>query len=379
MEAPRLLPEIEPVGDRIFELAPQEILVLCEQISSVTDYGTNQGKLKAVLDELGIPRIYFMKWLECHSRIKKFAEAGCSTWTERGRMPRANSGDSKNVMRELGVKLKKEKKNGNAPENDSNGENQIPQNESHIEKLTRKRVNGNRRFTIRGIHTILEFLNALPEDEISAFYARHHLNNAQISQFRGRLQRALWKNPDVLEQEEENEIFQKPPEMEEDFFLDPEDPKVEAILAIDLFGPILNSSNGRRKNLSFSETAMVLDHIAGLESEDDRDAVIIFCHHYKIDKQQLERWREAFKRRNIPVKNIFEALLIHGDDENFQPQEDDEFKETNAPPGSIDKLNTFADRLKKGLPLWHIDDRQDFGGFTGGITPQHASKADLIK
>jgi hypothetical protein len=46
---------------------------------------------------------------------------------------------------------------------------------------------------------------------------------------------------------------------------------------------------------------------------------------------------------------------------DFEPQdvEVEEFRATGAMPGTTDKLTVLADRVRKGLPLWHPKDRQD--------------------
>jgi hypothetical protein len=48
---------------------------------------------------------------------------------------------------------------------------------------------------------------------------------------------------------------------------------------------------------------------------------------------------------------------------NFEPTEVDsrEFDSTQASPGSGEKLAVLADRVQRGLPLWHPSDRTDRG------------------
>ncbi|HZL90915.1 MAG TPA: hypothetical protein VFB96_21295 [Pirellulaceae bacterium] len=47
---------------------------------------------------------------------------------------------------------------------------------------------------------------------------------------------------------------------------------------------------------------------------------------------------------------------------NFEPgdQEKPETPPTTALPGSREKLDILADRLRQGLPLWHPSDRLSF-------------------
>ena len=47
---------------------------------------------------------------------------------------------------------------------------------------------------------------------------------------------------------------------------------------------------------------------------------------------------------------------------NFEPDETvaSEFDATKAMPGTKAKVDVLADRLRRGLPLWHDDDRLDY-------------------
>lgn len=48
---------------------------------------------------------------------------------------------------------------------------------------------------------------------------------------------------------------------------------------------------------------------------------------------------------------------------DFDPEscrEDSEFVATRAMPGSTEKISVLAERLAKGLPLWHPSDRQTY-------------------
>ena len=46
---------------------------------------------------------------------------------------------------------------------------------------------------------------------------------------------------------------------------------------------------------------------------------------------------------------------------DFEPTEaqGSEFHATGAMPGTNDKLTVLAERIRRGLPLWHPADRQD--------------------
>ena len=70
------------------------------------------------------------------------------------------------------------------------------------------------------------------------------------------------------------------------------------------------------------------------------------------------------------LKNVFEAILKYGHDEDFAPKSDDSFMSTQAPAGSREKLDVMADRVKLGQPLWHESDRADYTGLTGAVRPR---------
>lgn len=70
------------------------------------------------------------------------------------------------------------------------------------------------------------------------------------------------------------------------------------------------------------------------------------------------------------MRNVFEAILECGHDEDFIPVETKEFQPTEAPAGSDNKLAVLARRVELGLPLWHPEDRSDYSGLTGAIRPR---------
>ncbi len=70
------------------------------------------------------------------------------------------------------------------------------------------------------------------------------------------------------------------------------------------------------------------------------------------------------------VNNVFEAILKYGHDEDFVPEESDNFEETDAPAGSDAKIEVLRRRIELGLPLWHKEDRKDYSGLTGAIRPR---------
>ncbi len=70
------------------------------------------------------------------------------------------------------------------------------------------------------------------------------------------------------------------------------------------------------------------------------------------------------------MRNVFEAILECGHDEDFDPIATDDFTATDAPAGSKAKLEILAERVRKGLPLWHPEDRRDYSGLTGAVRPR---------
>jgi hypothetical protein len=59
------------------------------------------------------------------------------------------------------------------------------------------------------------------------------------------------------------------------------------------------------------------------------------------------------------IRNVFEIIELYGHDENFEPQCSDEFTPTHAPAGSKQKIDVLAERIQRGMPLWHPEDSTD--------------------
>ena len=70
------------------------------------------------------------------------------------------------------------------------------------------------------------------------------------------------------------------------------------------------------------------------------------------------------------MRNVFQAILETGHDEDFVPVETEQFHATDAPAGSRAKLDVLAQRVKHGEPLWHPEDRSDYSGLTGAVRPR---------
>ena len=73
--------------------------------------------------------------------------------------------------------------------------------------------------------------------------------------------------------------------------------------------------------------------------------------------------------------NVFEAILKYGHDEDFIPLADASFRPTDAPAGSQEKIEVLCRRIELGQPLWHNNDRVDFGGLTGVVRPRYNSES----
>ncbi|MFN5062427.1 MAG: hypothetical protein ACK5GN_06235 [Pseudomonadota bacterium] len=61
-------------------------------------------------------------------------------------------------------------------------------------------------------------------------------------------------------------------------------------------------------------------------------------------------------------KNVFEAILKYGHDEDFNPKPSPTFVATDAPAGSLEKIEILRQRVELGQPLWHDGDRVDYSG-----------------
>ena len=74
--------------------------------------------------------------------------------------------------------------------------------------------------------------------------------------------------------------------------------------------------------------------------------------------------------KNQKISNVFEAILKYGHDEDFVPNDDEQFISTDAPAGSDDKIEALRARVALGQPLWHVEDRKDYSGLTGAVRPR---------
>lgn len=70
------------------------------------------------------------------------------------------------------------------------------------------------------------------------------------------------------------------------------------------------------------------------------------------------------------VRNVFDAILKYGHDEDFYPEASSDFSPTDAPAGSPEKIEILRNRIELGLPLWHDEDRFDYTDLVGAIRPR---------
>ena len=72
-------------------------------------------------------------------------------------------------------------------------------------------------------------------------------------------------------------------------------------------------------------------------------------------------------------KNVFEAILTYGHDEEWLPAPDQKFEPTDAPAGSPEKIEILRKRIELGVPLWHENDRYDYNNLIGAIRPRDSA------
>jgi hypothetical protein len=71
---------------------------------------------------------------------------------------------------------------------------------------------------------------------------------------------------------------------------------------------------------------------------------------------QCLHFLQEFPSPMARIRNVFEIIELYGHDENFEPHTTSEFTSTSAPAGSRLKLDILAERIQRGMPLWHPED-----------------------
>ena len=102
-----------------------------------------------------------------------------------------------------------------------------------------------------------------------------------------------------------------------------------------------------------------------VHGEAHQHSQIVVC--WSDQHSKSVNWKTDFMSQ---CKNVFEAILRYGHDEDFVPHKDERFVATDAPAGSTDKIEVLRRRVELGQPLWHNTDRVDYSGLTGAIRPR---------
>jgi hypothetical protein len=104
-----------------------------------------------------------------------------------------------------------------------------------------------------------------------------------------------------------------------------------------------------------------LDHPpwTGARGTQHFDAVSCGCiHFFTLPSPILHKTRSRFAPM-ARIRNVFEIIELYGHDENFEPHTSSEFVPTAAPAGSKQKIDILAERIQRGMPLWHPEDSTD--------------------
>ena len=83
----------------------------------------------------------------------------------------------------------------------------------------------------------------------------------------------------------------------------------------------------------------------------------------QVAEEQVAEEQVAEERR---YWNVFDEIAGH--DEDFVPAVTPEFCRTDAPAGSTAKVEVLAERVRKGLPLWHPEDRCSYEGWASFVS-----------
>ncbi len=59
-------------------------------------------------------------------------------------------------------------------------------------------------------------------------------------------------------------------------------------------------------------------------------------------------------------ESVLEAIKLGMWDFEPEPTDQNEFDATVAMPGTTEKITVLADRVSRGLPLWHNNDRDSY-------------------
>jgi hypothetical protein len=73
---------------------------------------------------------------------------------------------------------------------------------------------------------------------------------------------------------------------------------------------------------------------------------------------------------NETRRSLQDYIRDNGDDEDFEPEMLPTDQPTDAPPGSLEKIEVLRSRVEIGAPLWHPKDRLDRTDLTGAVPPR---------
>ena len=103
-----------------------------------------------------------------------------------------------------------------------------------------------------------------------------------------------------------------------------------------------------------------------MEDKDKRELEALVAAEPRMGSEHMNRAETIDDLpRERKYHNVFDEIMEMGHDEDFVPSVTDEFCPTDAPAGSAAKVQVLAERVRKGLPLWHPEDRVSYIGLTG--------------
>jgi hypothetical protein len=72
-------------------------------------------------------------------------------------------------------------------------------------------------------------------------------------------------------------------------------------------------------------------------------------------------------KKNDKMINIFDIDVYDDvdDDVEYEPDMTEDFKPTDAPAGTLTKMEVLSRRFFDGNPLWHPEDRTGYEGLSG--------------
>ena len=75
---------------------------------------------------------------------------------------------------------------------------------------------------------------------------------------------------------------------------------------------------------------------------------------------QMGRIHKMRNGTEVELKTVFDHLQYLGHCDEFEPEESIVGTGSNALPGSMDRIDEYAERVEQGQPIWHVDDVVDY-------------------